>query len=95
MAVNELDDLLGRIGRQQLDVGRVFDDAGTLRLIYPTPTWEDLLSLAIDEIRFYGTNSYQVMRRLRAMLTDLEQIVPPERSGAIHEQARRLDAAVE
>jgi hypothetical protein len=72
MALNEISDLLGRIE----------DSSRTLRLVYPTPTWEDFPSLALDEIRFYGANSFQVMRRLRAMLADLDSVVPPERRAA-------------
>ena len=94
MALNEIDDLIGRIGRRQLDVGYVRDKSNALRLVYPTPTWEDLLSLAIDEIRFYGANSFQVMRRLRALLADLKQVVPPERRAAIEQQERRIEATV-
>jgi uncharacterized membrane protein len=50
-----------------------------LRLTFPTPTWEDYLSLAFDEIRFYGATSLQVMRRLRTALFDLASGVPPQR----------------
>jgi uncharacterized membrane protein len=72
----------------------VRDKSNALRLVYPSPTWEDLLSLAIDEIRFYGANSFQVMRRLRALLADLKQIVPPERCAAIEQQERRIEDTV-
>jgi uncharacterized membrane protein len=95
MALNEIADLVGRIGRRRLDVGYAQDESGALRLVYPTPTWADFLSLAIDEIRFYGANSYQVMRRLRAMLADLEQIVPAERRTALRPQVNRMEEAIE
>lgn len=94
MAMNEIADLVGRIGRRHLDIGYVEDASGAIRLVYPTPKWEDFLSLAIDEIRFYGANSYQVMRRLHALLTDLEQIVPPERRAAIRQQIHRAEQTV-
>lgn len=94
MALNEIDDLVRRLGRCQLDVGYVRGGDDAPRVVYPTPTWEDLLSLAIDEIRFYGANSYQVMRRLRALLADLEPVVPNERRAAIQEQRARLETTV-
>ncbi len=94
MALNQIEDLVGRIGRRQLDVGSASDKSGTVRLVYPTPTWEDIVSLALDEIRFYGANSYQVMRRLRALLSDLEEIVLPERRAAIQQQKARLESTV-
>ena len=91
MALNEIADLMGRIGRRRLNAGKVRGPSGALRLVYPTPIWEDFLSLAIDEIRFYGANSYQVMRRLRAMLIDLSHVVPEQRRAAILPQVERME----
>ena len=67
-ALNQIEDLLRRLGTRHLEMGQVKDEAGALRLIFPVPTWEDFLSLAFDEIRFYGAASLQVMRRLRTAL---------------------------
>jgi uncharacterized membrane protein len=67
-AINQIEDLLLRLGGRNLDVGCVNDARGTLRLICQMPTWEDYLTLAFDEIRQYGAGSVQVMRRLRAAL---------------------------
>lgn len=94
MALNEISDLLGRIGRRQLDVRHAVGAHGTLRLVCPTATWDDYVSLAIDEIRFYGANSFQVMRRLRALLADLEPVVPLERRVAIQQAKLRTEATV-
>ena len=94
MALNEISDLLGRIGRRQLDVCHAVGTHGTLRLVCPTATWEDYVSLAIDEIRFYGANSFQVMRRLRALLVDLELSVPPERRAAVQLAKLRTEESV-
>ena len=60
----------------------------------PAPTWDDFVSLAIDEIRFYGANSFQVMRRLRALLADLEPVVPPERKAAVQLAKLRTEESV-
>jgi uncharacterized membrane protein len=65
-----------------------------LRLIFPTPTWEDFLMLAFDEIRFYGAASLQVMRRLRTALYDLADALPPQRQKAIRHYIEHLDIAV-
>lgn len=94
MALNEISDLLGRIGRRQLEVCHAVGAHGTLRLVCPAPTWDDFVSLAIDEIRFYGANSFQVMRRLRALLADLELVVPPERKAAVQRAKLRTEEAV-
>jgi hypothetical protein len=34
---------LRRLGTRHLDVGRVTDENGVLRLVFPTPTWEEFL----------------------------------------------------
>ena len=46
-------------------------------------SWEAYVHLAFDEIRLAGAGSPQVARRLKAALTDLRSIVPPERVGII------------
>jgi uncharacterized membrane protein len=93
-ALDEIEDLLRRIGTHHLEVGQVADESGVLRLIFPAPTWEDFLSLAFDEIRFYGSASLQVMRRLRAALYDLDRVVPPSRQKAIRHYIDHLDVTV-
>lgn len=70
-ALDQIEDLLRRLGRSTLDAGCVLDAQGALRLVFPTPTWEDYLTLAFDEIRQYGGSSVQVMRRLRSALMGL------------------------
>ena len=93
-ALDEIEDLLRRIGTRHLEVGQVTDERGGLRLVFPAPTWEDFLSLAFDEIRFYGATSLQVMRRLRTALYDLERIAPPARQKALRHYIDRLDFTV-
>ena len=90
-ALDEIEDLLRRIGTRDLAVGQVTDERGVLRLIFPAPTWEDFLSLAFDEIRFYGATSLQVMRRLRAALYDLDRVVPPSQQKAVRQYIEHLD----
>ncbi len=93
-ALDEIEDLLRRIGTRHLEVGQVADESGVLRLVFPTPTWEDFLSLAFDETRFYGATSLQVMRRLRTALYDLDLVLPPSRQNAIRHYAEHLDVTL-
>jgi uncharacterized membrane protein len=93
-ALDQIEDLLRRLGTRHLDVGQVPDETGTLRVVFPTPTWDDFLSLAFDEIRFYGVNSLQVMRRLRVALCDLAGAVPGERQTALRHYLEHLDMNV-
>jgi uncharacterized membrane protein len=93
-ALDHIEDLLRRLSSRHLRVGQVWDEAGVLRVRFPTPTWADFLSLAFDEIRFYGATSVQVIRRLRAALYDLDRVVPAERRAAILEYIAHLNATV-
>ncbi len=93
-ALDEIEDLLRRIATRQLEAGQIRDEAGVLRVIFPTPNWEDFLSLAFDEIRFYGATSLQVTRRLRAALNDLDRVVPPSRQNAVRKYIEHLDMTV-
>ncbi len=94
-ALDQIEDLLRRIGQRTLDVGRLVGVRGYARVIYPAPTWDDLLALATDEIRLYGAESLQVMRRMRLLYEHLETTVTNDRRAAVRERLERLDAAIE
>ena len=95
MALDQIEDMLRRLGRIDLDVGHEIDRQGALRLVYPTPNWIDFLELAFLEIMHYGEQSVQVMRRLVALFNDLERAVLPERRPAVRHFAERLHSSVE
>lgn len=95
-ALDQIEDLLRRLARYQLDIGHVPDSAGILRLVFPTPTWADYLSLAFDEIRMFGATSIQVMRRLRSALTELqERLGEDERGVLVARYLTHVDAAID
>ena len=95
-AIDQIEDLLGRLGRHELDAGYARDKEGLLRLIFPMPTWEDYLTLAFHEIRQYGANSIQVMRRLRSALVGLVDSVTPEaRADLVRRYLAQLDVLIE
>ena len=95
-AIDQIEDLLRRLGRRALDAGCVQDEQGVIRLVFPTPTWEDYLTLAFDEIRQYGAGSVQVMRRLRSALLGLAESVPDaQRKEPVRRYLRHLELAVE
>ena len=94
-ALDQIEDLLLRLGRHDLDSGYVSDPSGVVRLVFPMPTWGDYLTLAFDEIRQYGIGSVQVMRRLRAALTALsESLTDVDRAGAVRNYLKHLDLAI-
>jgi uncharacterized membrane protein len=95
-AIDQIDDLLRRLGGHDLDAGYAHDADGVLRLIFPMPTWEDYLALAFDEIRQYGSDSVQVMRRLRSALVGLaDSVTDDKRIGAVGRYLKQLDVAVD
>jgi len=53
-----------------------------------------LLVLSLTEVIRYGADAPQVVRRLRAMLDELESTLPAERQAAIASQRSLLEAAV-
>ncbi|HKV76969.1 MAG TPA: DUF2254 domain-containing protein [Candidatus Sulfotelmatobacter sp.] len=93
-ALDQIEDLLLRLGQRHLEIGRFCDSGGKLRLVVPFPTWDDLLRLAFDEICSYGSTSVQVMRRMNALVTDLAQAVPEERRPALKYWDARLKTTI-
>jgi uncharacterized membrane protein len=95
-AIDQIEDLLRRLGRRELEAGQERDAGGKLRLVYPMPNWDDYLALAFDEIRLFGSTSVQVMRRLRSTLVDLIAMqTDPERADAVRRYLLHLDLGIE
>jgi uncharacterized membrane protein len=95
LALDQIHRLLRVVASRQLDTGRVHDESGTLRLAYRTPDWEDFVSLAVSEIRHFGRDSIQIVRRMRAMLENLIEAVPPQRAMALREELQVLTRGLE
>jgi len=93
-ALDEIEDLLRRLGTRRLNTGAIRDGKGALRVVMTLPTWEDLVMLAFDEIRFYGATSVQVMRRMKALGNDLIEGLPEIRHPALRHYLDRIDATI-
>ena len=95
-ALDQIEDLLRRLGCRQLETGYARDAAGKIRVTFPVPTWQDYLALAFDEIRQFGANSIQVDRRLRAALVGLsDTIAVDERRAAVQQYLDHLNLGIE
>jgi uncharacterized membrane protein len=94
-ALDQIGDLLLRLSRRQLDIGVFRDAGGAVRVVIPFPSWDDFLRLAFDEIRSYGADSVQVMRRMNALLIDLGDAVPVGRRDALRDWQARLRRSIE
>lgn len=95
LALDQVHRLLRTVARRKLDTGRVRDEAGRLRLTFRTPDWEDFVGLAVTEIRHFGHKSIQIVRRMRAMLQNLIEIVPPQRAALLRAELEILNRGVD
>jgi len=95
LAIDQIHHLLRNVGVRRLDDERVRDATGRLRLVYRTPDWTDFVTLAVTEIRQFGGTSIQVARRLRAMLENLIQTLPVERTAALRQELKLLHRSAE
>jgi uncharacterized membrane protein len=93
-ALDQIGDLLLRLGRRRLEVGVFRDDSDVVRVTVPMPTWEDFLQLAFDEICTCGAASVQVMRRMKALIGDLVGLLPDQRRPALNAWHDRLERTV-
>lgn len=94
-ALDQIEDLLLRLGRRRLEIGAYRDVDGNLRVLVAFPSWEDFLRLALDEIRFYGANSVQVMRRMKALISEMVSVLPEERHHALRYWQQRLQSTID
>jgi uncharacterized membrane protein len=93
-ALDQIEDLLVRLGLRRIEVSSFSDKRGVTRVVWPSPSWDDFLRLAFDEIRFYGASSVQVMRRMQALVSDLIAVLPRERHSALINWQARLHGTV-
>jgi uncharacterized membrane protein len=95
LAIDQLQRLLRTVGGRHLHDEQIKDGTGRLRVIFPTPNWDDFVQLAFREIRLYGAENFQVARRLRAMVNNLVEILPESRRPALHVELDLLNRTIE
>lgn len=93
-ALDQIEDLILHLGRKRLEISAFRDHERALRVVLPSPSWDDFLALAFDEIRFCGAESVQVMRRMKAMIDELILTLPLERHCSLLHHQDRLDATI-
>jgi uncharacterized membrane protein len=71
------------------------DERGQLRVIFRTPNWDDFVNLVFSEIRAYGSDNLQIVRRLRAMMENLKETLPSHRQHELQKQQILLDREAE
>src|SRR5688572_8059399 len=94
LAIDQIKRLLRAVGRRHLHDDVIRDAAGNLRVVYRTPRWEDFVQLSCREIRVNGAAHFQVARRLRSMLENLQPALPEARRPALRKELDLLDEAL-
>ena len=93
LAIDQIHHLLRNVGSRSLGDGCEVDSKGEVRFVYKTPDWEDFVHLAVTEIRQYGRDSIQIMRRMRAMLENLIETLPEKRAPMLRLELSLLQAS--
>ena len=93
-AIDRLHDFLRQLAPRRFPGGEHRDEAGTVRLVTRTVSWDDYVRLSFEEIRDKAIGSVQVTRRLRACLEDLLRCAPEERRAPLERQLCLLDAEI-
>ncbi|WP_371742548.1 DUF2254 family protein [Ensifer sp. ENS09] len=95
LAIDQLHRLLTTVGGRDLRNEYLRDGAGRLRVIFPTPDWEDFVQLTCREIRIYEADNLQIARRLHAMIDNLENVLPESRKQALRTERDLLDRMID
>ena len=94
LAIDQLHRLLRSVGKRNLGTDSITDKSGKLRVIFRIPNWQDFVNLTCTELRRYGADSIQVVRRMRAMIENLIRTLPEDRHAALQAQLALLDQAI-
>jgi uncharacterized membrane protein len=94
LALDQLHRLLRVVGQRHLHDDTLCDAKGQVRLIFPTPGWDDFVQLTCREIRLYGAENFQVSRRMHAMIVNLMAILPAKRHPALQLELDLLQRAL-
>ncbi|MBK5570573.1 DUF2254 domain-containing protein [Ensifer sp. SSB1] len=95
LAIDQLHRLLRSVGGRDLHNECICDPQGHVRLILRTPDCEDFLQLTCREIRIYGAENLQIARRLRAMIDNLEEVLPDSRKSVLRIERDLLDRMID
>jgi uncharacterized membrane protein len=94
-AIDRIHDFLRHLVHRRFPSGEHRDQAGTVRLVTKTPSWDDYVRLCFEEIRKGAIGSVQATRRLRACFEDLLESAPEERRAPLERQLRLLNAEID
>ena len=88
-AIDSIENLLSTLADRDLAVGLIVDDAGSPRVVFDAPGWDEFLAAGADEIAETPMHPMS-RRRLRAMLEQLLDIAPHERHPGLEQRIAAL-----
>lgn len=95
LAIDQLHRMLRSVGNRNLHTDEISDSSGRLLVIFRTPNWEDFVKLAFSEIRHFGSDQLQIVRRLRSMIENLIDTLPAHRHAALQQELDLIDRGIE
>jgi uncharacterized membrane protein len=93
-AIDQLHDVMRQLIRRPFPSALRRHIDGEVRLVRRTPTWDDYVALAFDELRLYGAGHLHVARRLTLALRDLVSIAPSTREPVLLDRLARLEEGI-
>ncbi len=90
--IDQLHDLLRRLATRALPPRQALTHDGRLALYVPQPAFEDYLTLAVDEIAYWGADAERIQRRLWVMLDDLHHAALPGHRPALAQALSSYDS---
>jgi len=95
LAIDQLHRMLRSVGNRNLHTDEILDSSGRLLVIFRTPNWVDFVKLAFSEIRHFGSDQLQIVRRLRSMTENLIDTLPAHRHVALQQELDLIDRDIE
>jgi uncharacterized membrane protein len=89
--LDTIESLLRALVGRDLDVADVADDAGTVRVVLALPSWDDYLSIGLDDLIECAAQSPMVLLRARVLLTTLLTAAPPARQPPLTRRLQRAE----
>jgi uncharacterized membrane protein len=93
--LHRIEALLVRLSTRRIEDIALRGAGGVVRVVVPSPSWDDFVDLALCEIRSAGAGQFQTMRRLRALLDRLATTAPPDCQDAVARHRLDLDELLE
>ncbi|WP_028067681.1 DUF2254 domain-containing protein [Solirubrobacter soli] len=94
-SLDRIESLLAELATRHPGPSLVVDTDGTARAVVPAPRWAAYMELGLMEIRRFGADTPQIVRRLNALYDRLLAVATPDERPRIELERRLLGQAVQ